>query len=135
MPPGTVLCKSNQTRYSVPPSSTSIANLSPKKPARTKTSNSNMSSNEEFGSDLSFYLNFVILNASDVVSAGIKEKMGRGLIGRAVSGMASAAIDADAKVTEKIAQQLEEKIPVSTGHLRGISLRFSFSQLIPLVPF
>lgn len=111
MPPGTILCKSRQYKY-VSPSNTSTRRS---EDTETHTPTVNMSSNEEFGSDLSFYLNFVIINASEVVSKGIKDKMGNRLLGKAASALASTTIDADAKVTEKVGQQLEEKIPVSSA--------------------
>jgi len=67
-----------------------------------------MSETETLGSDLTFYLNFLVLNASEVVKEGASAKMG-GFLGR----MAAVAIDADAKVSEQIATQLSTEIPVS----------------------
>eukprot|EP00815_Leptocylindrus_aporus_P006854 CAMPEP_0116071796 /NCGR_PEP_ID=MMETSP0322-20121206/14040_1 /TAXON_ID=163516 /ORGANISM="Leptocylindrus danicus var. apora, Strain B651" /LENGTH=228 /DNA_ID=CAMNT_0003560307 /DNA_START=115 /DNA_END=802 /DNA_ORIENTATION=- len=66
-----------------------------------------MSETETLGSDLTFYLNFLVLNASEVVQEGASAKMG-GFLGR----MAAVAIDADAKVSEQIATQLSTEIPV-----------------------
>jgi len=68
-------------------------------------------SKEALGTNLSFYLNFVILNASDIVKTTVKKKLGPGLLGM----VASAAIDADSKVSATIAQKLSTQIPVSDG--------------------
>ena len=58
--------------------------------------------------DLSFYLNFIFLNSSELVKEKVKEKMG-GFLG----GMAAKAIDANDKISGKVSEQLTEAIPVS----------------------
>ena len=68
-------------------------------------------SKEALGTNLSFYLNFVILNASDIVKATVKKKLGPGLLGM----VAGAAINADSKVSATIAEKLSTQIPVSDG--------------------
>ena len=81
-------------------------------------------SKESFGGDLSFYLNFVVLNASSAVRKGVKEKMGRAvLLGKAMSRLASAAIDCDSKVSNTIASELCKQVPVVTNEM-GLDLSF-----------
>ena len=59
--------------------------------------------------DLSFYLNFIFLNSSELVKEKVKEKMG-GFLG----GLAAKAINADSKITDKVSSKLTEAIPVSS---------------------
>mmetsp|Transcript_10871 Transcript_10871/g.16226 ORF Transcript_10871/g.16226 Transcript_10871/m.16226 type:complete len:179 (+) Transcript_10871:135-671(+) len=58
--------------------------------------------------DLCFYMNFIFLNSADM----LKEKMG-GFLG----GMAAKAINADDKVSGKVAEQLTEAIPAATAEM------------------
>ena len=80
-----------------------------------------MTEPETLGGDLSFYLNFVVLNAKEVVKGGVQEKVGSGLLGGLASKMASVAIDADSKVTEKLGSELSKAIPETTAEM-GLDL-------------
>lgn len=58
-----------------------------------------------------FYLNIVLLNAKELVSAKVQEKVGKGFLGRAAAKVVTGSIDNDAKIIEKMSPALETKIP------------------------
>jgi len=58
-----------------------------------------------------FYLNIVLLNAKELVSAKVQEKVGKGFLGRAAAKVVTGSIDNNAKIIEKMSPALETKIP------------------------
>uniref|UniRef100_A0A7S2KEG7 Uncharacterized protein n=1 Tax=Leptocylindrus danicus TaxID=163516 RepID=A0A7S2KEG7_9STRA len=61
--------------------------------------------------DLSFYLNFIFLNSSELVTQKVKDKIGF------LGGIAAKAINADAKITEAVSSKLSVAIPEATKEM------------------
>jgi len=58
-----------------------------------------------------FYLNIVLINAKELVSAKVQEKVGKGFLGRAAAKVVTGSIDNNAKIMKKMSPALETKIP------------------------